>query len=157
MGLCDRKTGLCQCFPGYTGRACDRTTCPNDCSGHGTCQSQEQFFVDASNALGGTHLPGGANAADPQYSTAWDAQKIYGCKCEAGYRGPDCSMKECPSRADPQNGPGGLNSPLNDFPVTNGQEFRDCSGRGLCDYSTGLCQCFKGAYGEACNLQSTLV
>jgi hypothetical protein len=36
-------------------------------------------------------------------------------------------------------------------------EYRDCSGRGLCDYSAGLCSCFKGFYGEDCSLQSALV
>lgn len=39
-GTCDRMTGQCQCSEGYTGDACQRTVCPNECSGHGICQSQ---------------------------------------------------------------------------------------------------------------------
>lgn len=30
---------------------------------------------------------------------------------------------------------------------------RDCSGRGLCDYSRGVCQCFLGYYGTSCQHQ----
>merc|ERR1711871_1357877 len=43
QGLCDRKAGLCECFDGYTGRACQRQACPEDCSGHGVCASVEQL------------------------------------------------------------------------------------------------------------------
>merc|ERR1712100_846360 len=36
-GTCDRLTGTCTCFPGYDGLACQRSTCPMDCNGRGSC------------------------------------------------------------------------------------------------------------------------
>jgi hypothetical protein len=42
-GMCDRSSGVCECFDGYTGAACKRQACPNACSGHGTCQTVNQL------------------------------------------------------------------------------------------------------------------
>jgi len=114
-GSCDRKLGECRCYSGYQGMACERTDCPNDCSGKGVCMTMKAL----------------ANNFGATYSTPWDAEKHMGCKCDIGYRGPDCSLKECPSGDDVLGGDGRT-------------EGRDCSGRGSCDYGAGLCRCFQG-------------
>jgi hypothetical protein len=127
-GSCDRGTGRCTCVEGYSGEACQRTTCANDCSGHGVCQSLKRFVSDA----GATAYAG------------YDAEKEMGCLCDVGFRGPDCGQIECPSTDDVMGGNGG-------------SDGMDCSGRGTCDYSSGLCTCFKGYTGEACEFQTVFV
>lgn len=42
-GKCNRETGQCSCFPGFEGNACQRMSCPNNCSGHGQCLSIRQL------------------------------------------------------------------------------------------------------------------
>eukprot|EP00947_MAST-08B_sp_MAST-8B-sp1_P004923 g4923.t1 len=48
MGTCDRKTGLCACFDGFGGAACDRLTCPGNgnCNGNGKCLSMREAAVE---------------------------------------------------------------------------------------------------------------
>jgi len=83
-GLCDRETGLCECFPGYEGSGCRRTACPQNCNGNGICRT----ILES----------GRANAAG--YS-AWDGEKTQLCVCDPGWTGPACSMRSCPKGADP--------------------------------------------------------
>ena len=132
--LFKKTTG--KCFAGFNGEGCRRTACPNDCNGHGICQSLEKFAKD--------YVPFDIyEDITAEYDSAWDAKYSYGCKCDDGFRGPDCSLIECPSVDDALGGHGN----------TKG---RDCSGRGKCDYSSGLCECFSGYYGNACQTQTTL-
>lgn len=127
-GICDRSSGECQCFTGYEGAACQRTVCPDNCNDQGTCWPEK-------------HL---ASKAGRVYDAPWDAMKHVGCLCDAGYRGPACDQQECPSGADPLAGYGN-------------EAGRDCSGRGICDYSNGICACFTGFFGTRCQHQTTVM
>lgn len=124
-GLCDRQTGICQCFTNYEGIACERTICVNDCSSHGVCYTQKQLAAEAGHT----------------YTTPWDANRHVGCVCDLGYRGPDCSMIECPSGPDVMKGPGN-------------ESGRECSGRGVCNFTNGMCSCYLGYYGLSCQYQT---
>jgi len=93
-GICDRGTGECACFDGYEGKGCQRTACPNDCSGHGTCEFIEDMgfaatYNDYSNQ--GFHT----DAKTFDYQT-WDSGKTRGCVCDAQYGDVDCSKRMCP-------------------------------------------------------------
>lgn len=46
-GTCERAMGMCTCFENYEGVACERTVCPNDCSGNGFCFTEKQLAADA--------------------------------------------------------------------------------------------------------------
>jgi len=91
-GLCDRKTGECTCNDGFTGDACRYAACPNDCSGHGTCEYISELAVDGSIQYG--------SVSDRKYDL-WDAKKSRACKCDAYWSGADCSSRMCPKGNDP--------------------------------------------------------
>merc|ERR1719456_1810267 len=116
-GICDRATGECSCFAGYEGSSCQRTVCPNECSGHGTCRSNQDFAVDFSEAVFKEQKEQSSTAASTAasnnldvtsyydyflvtYDDAWDAGMQYGCLCDIGFRGVDCSEIECPTAYD---------------------------------------------------------
>ena len=83
-GICHE--GECVCDNGFTGIACERTQCKNDCSHNGQCVSMQ-------------HLADKTRNHDSQqysYNQIWDADKIFGCLCDEGYDGYDCSLRTCP-------------------------------------------------------------
>jgi len=92
-GLCDRKTGECDCFDGFTGASCKRSTCPNDCSGHGTCEFMSDVFPDVQGQP--THL------THDLLGKVWDADKSRVCVCDGKWTDVDCSRKMCPKGNDP--------------------------------------------------------
>jgi hypothetical protein len=87
-GHCNYGTGTCKCQEGFEGRACERLSCPNGCGGHGTCVSLESL----------------AHHQFLTYNINWDHDKIYGCRCDEGYTGYDCSLHKCPYGDDPLSG-----------------------------------------------------
>lgn len=89
-GICDRSTGLCECFDGYTGKGCRRSTCPNDCSGHGTC-----YYIEQLRALDSKFIVDYEATPVIDYRT-WDKSKIQACVCDPYYEGTDCSLRQCP-------------------------------------------------------------
>ncbi len=95
-GICDRETGDCACFPGYEGKGCKRTSCPNGCSGHGTCE----YLAEMRNDLGDDFKWTGSKSTRDQYDfefpLLWDAHKTRGCVCDPKYTGVDCSIRMCP-------------------------------------------------------------
>ena len=97
FGYCDRAAGECVCRPGFTGHACNRMMCAQGsvnrelCSGHDRClsmaKSAEQVDYVWLWRVG-------------EYS-GWDKDQIFGCACDVGFSGYDCSEMLCPAGDDP--------------------------------------------------------
>ena len=125
MGVCYRSVGECACNDGFFGAACEYMGCVRkgsepSCSRHGSCLSMRELGLHHENA-GGSPLPI-AYGSDPNGAATWDADRIFGCLCDDGFEGFDCSLRTCPA----------------------GTDSRTCSDRGICDHETGKCKCFAG-------------
>ena len=105
-GICDRTTGECQCFPGFEGQGCRRSSCPNGCSGHGTCQFIEDmgFYTVPADYYSSSTAPADHTFVPQALKTFpyywWDKSKSTGCVCDPGYGDSDCSKMTCPYATD---------------------------------------------------------
>eukprot|EP00644_Phytophthora_capsici_P015497 jgi/Phyca11/127589/e_gw1.70.205.1 len=122
-GRCNRNKGRCECDVGFVGTACERLqVCRSNCNGHGKCMSMRAMAATKNDY----NLFYSAT-----YDTPWDADRIYGCVCDFGYSGADCSLRQCPYGDDP-------------ISTSQVDEWLDCSGRGNCNTLLGLCACAAG-------------
>ncbi|DAZ96526.1 TPA: hypothetical protein N0F65_008077, partial [Lagenidium giganteum] len=113
-GYCD-DIGICRCFDGFEGVACDRLQCPGSdiglCSGRGRCKTAKEI---ARLTLTDAFTPAGLQyGVDPNNPATWDADMVQGCYCDKvparrgtgeRYTGYDCSSAPCPSGDDPWTG-----------------------------------------------------
>lgn len=103
-GVCDRSTGECTCNDGYEGDACRRLACPDACSGHGVCETTEEW--GAKSSVGnfysntGSQIDKGVMQGKNRYGH-WDAKKTQSCKCDPGWSGINCASRVCPYGNDP--------------------------------------------------------
>ena len=100
FGICDRMTGLCQCRLGFEGTACERLACPksenidgtkHECGAHGRCISMSEAAEQ---------IDFYALWREDSYA-GWDKDMVFGCVCDPGYEGFDCSNRVCPLGDDP--------------------------------------------------------
>jgi len=98
-GLCDTSRGECRCFEGFTGHACQRSKCHNNCNNRGQCVS----MADMSLYHGKDYDPTSVSSGDGfgAVYTNWEKNSMMTCKCDYGFFGPDCSLIMCPKGDDP--------------------------------------------------------
>lgn len=101
-GTCDVDTGYCTCGTLFSGAACERLACPggflSTCNGHGRCLSMYELALAADENGDATDYVYGS---DPNAGETWDARRAYGCECDEGYSGYDCTLRSCPTGDDP--------------------------------------------------------
>jgi hypothetical protein len=101
-------------------------SCPNACSGHGSCGNHDRCSCYA-NFVGGDcskkACPYGRSGKECSGRGTCD-RGAGSCECADGYTGASCQRIACPS---------------------------DCSGKGSCDTTTGMCSCAGGYSGNDCS------
>eukprot|EP00520_Triparma_pacifica_P009501 CAMPEP_0118644248 /NCGR_PEP_ID=MMETSP0785-20121206/6837_1 /TAXON_ID=91992 /ORGANISM="Bolidomonas pacifica, Strain CCMP 1866" /LENGTH=693 /DNA_ID=CAMNT_0006535993 /DNA_START=32 /DNA_END=2113 /DNA_ORIENTATION=- len=125
-GLCDRTKGTCTCEPGrFEGKACERRTCPNSCNFRGRCESMNalatmrdpgELITQCDTSLICVNSDCSTTNYDNcrsvyAYDNVWDAEMMYGCVCDDGFYGVDCSLRNCPTGDDPLTGSSSSTTP----------------------------------------------
>ncbi|POM64334.1 Hypothetical protein PHPALM_20150 [Phytophthora palmivora] len=128
-GQCDFSTGVCKCMAGCSS---GDGAMPPSAGRRGDCGYQTGTPVCPSTNDGVCNARGACSAATS-----------YTCICNTGYKGFDCSIRECPKGAAWFDG---ATAP------DTAHAIAECSGRGSCNPVTGICTCPAPFTGAACDL-----
>lgn len=124
-GTCDEEKGLCDCLDDWmTSDGYGNAGTRGDCGYRSTGTT--------STCPGTLACLGHGTCSGPP---------SYRCECEDGRSGPDCSLIDCPS------GKSWFSFPTSD---NDAHSEAQCSDMGICNRSTGECQCRPGFEGAAC-------
>lgn len=121
LGTSSRPFGTARSGPPLLATSLNAATpavrCPGTptCSGNGKCMS----LREAASVIDGVSL-----RRHVRYDL-WDADRIFGCACDSGFTGYDCSQRDCPAGVDPL-------AVLNDGVVPEIQQIV-CTCNGVCD------------------------
>ena len=135
----------CKCDEGFAGNFCELRSCPNDCSGHGACNSTHTGTCECGAGYGGEDCSQKltCKADCSQHGSCWEDTKGEApppydgvCHCDVPFTGEACENLPCPS---------GLEEGTNDA-----GKPKTCNGRGKCDLKEGICHCQRGYSGPAC-------
>mmetsp|Transcript_12606 Transcript_12606/g.32173 ORF Transcript_12606/g.32173 Transcript_12606/m.32173 type:complete len:326 (+) Transcript_12606:348-1325(+) len=177
VGVCECLPGYAGSACQYTSCKMDSTDeSAQDCNGHGQCLTLSELAgKSAAQPLNSVTAYGGFAS-----TTTWDQDKITSCFCDSSwsvglasgekqlgeYFGPFCERRRCPSGDDPMTDDDETDceskrqDPISgavSVDVSAGAAGNlchiDCSNRGICNFETGVCKCFAGYSGEACESQ----
>ena len=124
-GHCNESLGVCKCLDDW-----------QTSDGYGSAGTRGDCGFRSSGTT--SSCPG--EPACLGYGTC-QGPPTYRCVCQNGRTGPDCSELACPE------GPAWFSMPTSDNTAHSDME---CSGMGLCDHQTGVCECREGFEGSAC-------
>ncbi|GMH92357.1 hypothetical protein TrST_g2898 [Triparma strigata] len=127
QGSCDRVSGHCHCENGFTGEACDKIICEDECNGVGVCQPLHKLAEYAVVNGEATEYAYGNPDANFNSKATWDREMFQSCLCDGtflerdrqgpsdtfisglyvnepkvlGYHGYSCKKAYCPHGDDP--------------------------------------------------------
>lgn len=138
QGVCDTSSGVCQCLQlMYSNGTFAYQAASSDGRGNVGTRGDCGYLQTAPSSclfMGNSNCSGHGICRNTSST----------CACQDGWYGLNCELGSCPS------GPAFFDEPIaND----TAHQPLPCSGNGLCNATTGLCECREGFTGPACDIK----